>query len=139
MKARSPNMTPEMIAKTVRLLNSWTDELSWARLIAVLQTEIGFSYTKAGLSKHKEIKDAWGLAYARSKQKTSGKEGIKLGNDDEAFNYMQTRLDEAQIEIERLKAKQDWYKAKFKRWAYNAAQEGFTEEQLDRSYRNTGD
>ncbi|WP_105173097.1 hypothetical protein [Pseudoalteromonas sp. T1lg24] len=138
MKARSPNMTPEMIAKAVRLLNSWTDELSWTRFIAVLQTEIGFSYTKAGLSKHEEIKKAWDLAYVRSKQKTSGEGGIKLGNDDEAFNYMQTRLDEALIEIKRLKAKEDWYKAKFKRWAYNAAQEGFTEEQLDRSYRNTG-
>jgi hypothetical protein len=118
------------IEKAVRLLDAWSDKLTWDRFLAVLATEVGHLYTKPGLRKHGRLVNAWEMAQARLRDST--KRSGARGNGDAAIAHACNRIASLEAENARIEQENRDLLERFVRWSYNATIHGLAPEQLDR-------
>ena len=123
-------LTDSDIEKAVRLLDGWTDKLTWDRYIAVLETEIGHRYTKPGLRKHVRILNAWEMTRKRLAEGTRAV-GAR-SNGDAAIAHARQTIMSLRAENDRIKQENRDLLERFIRWSYNAASRGLKPEDLDR-------
>lgn len=130
MAISAPRLTDEDIDKAVRLLDGWTGKLTWDRYLAVLETEIGHKYSKVAMHKQPRIIAAWGLAQNRL-QESINSVGAKA-HGDAAIAELYRKVTSLKATNERLEQENRDLLERFRMWAYNAAQKGCTEADLNR-------
>ncbi|TGS85093.1 MAG: hypothetical protein E5V64_29245 [Mesorhizobium sp.] len=127
----SKRLSDQDIEKAVRLLDAWTGKLTWERYLAVLATELGQTYTKAGLRKQPRILNAWEMT--RKRLDDSVEAAGARSNGDAAIVHARETITRLRNENERLRQENQDLLERFLRWSYNAVTErGMTPEQLDR-------
>lgn len=130
MGKSAPRLTDESIDKAVRLLDAWTGKLTWDRYLAVLETEIDHRYSKVAMHKQPRIIEAWELAHKRLKEADS-LAGAR-GHGDAAIAELHRKMRELRATNERLEHENRDLLEQFSIWAFNAAQKGLTEAELNR-------
>lgn len=126
----APRLTDERIDIAVRLLDAWTGKLTWDRYLAVLETEIGHRYSKVAMHKQPRIIAAWESANRRLKDGASSVGARAHG--DAAIVQLNRKIAELKAANERLEQENRDLLERFRMWAFNAAQRGCTEADLNR-------
>ncbi len=126
----APRLTDESIGKAVLLLDGWTGKLTWARYLAVLETEIGHRYSKVAMHKHARIKAAWELTRKRLSD-SDGEADIK-SHGDAAVAQLRRKVSELRVAKARLEQENRDLLERFRLWSYNAVQKGCSESDLNR-------
>jgi hypothetical protein len=127
-------LTESDIAQAILFLNGWTGKLTWKRYSAILATQIGHVYTKAGLRKHTRILTAWGLAKNRLLESIETVGANSHGDAAIAHGYK--KIEMLKAENEQLKSENNDLLDMFQRWAYNASTAGLTLEILKRQIKS---
>lgn len=130
MGTSAPRLTDERIDKAVRLLDAWTGKLTWDRYLAVLETEIGHRYSKVAMHKQPRIIAAWEFAHRRL-QEAVNSVGAR-GHGDAAIAELHRKIKELKSTNERLEQENRDLLERFRMWAFNAAQKGCAEADLNR-------
>lgn len=126
----SPRLSQDDIETAVRLLEGWTDKLTWDRYLAVLATEIGHLYSKVAMHKQPRIIDAWEHAKTRIEQ--SIREVGAKSNGSAAVAAAIGQRNQYKERADRLQRENEVLLERFQRWSFNAYKKGMTEEELDR-------
>lgn len=126
----APRLTDERIDRAVRLLDAWTGKLTWDRYLAVLETEIGHRYSKVAMHKQPRIIAAWESANLRLKDAASSVGARTYG--DAAIAELHRKIEELKVANKRLEQENRDLLERFRMWAFNAAQRGCTEAELNR-------
>ncbi len=124
---RSKNLTDELIEKIVKILDGWSEKLTWMKLIDEIEFRTKNEYTRQTLAKHQRIKDAYNLT--KDRVSTTVKE---LPNMSSEVALLIQRVKRLEAENDRLNFENEVLLAQFARWAYNAYSKGVTKEMLDR-------
>jgi len=121
------HLTPELIEQIVEIINGWSGKLTWPLIVAAVERNLGWKYTRQTLAKNDDIKDAFLI----KKEQLSG-DGF------EPTYYTPREMKKALDQLDRLKAENRVLKRKVKaqaaqrmQWAYNAGIEGLTEDKLN--------
>jgi len=121
------HLTPELIEQIVEIINNWSGKFTWPLIVAAVERDLGWKYTRQTLAKNDDIKDA----FLVKKEQLSG-DGF------EPIYYTPREMKKALDQLGRLKAENKVLKDKLKaqsaqlmQWSYNAAIEGITEDKLD--------
>lgn len=130
----------------VRLLDGWANKLTWDRFLAVLETEIGYRYTKMAMQKYPRVKDAFIRAKHRQREqvetalrKAGSKRNGPIPHGDAALARAFERIEEQQQRIARLEQENTDLLEQFLRWQYNANAAGVTRERLDQPLPSRAD
>lgn len=124
---RAENLTDELIEKIVRILDGWSEKLTWNKLIDEIEFRTKNKYTRQALAKHQRIKDAYNLTKNRVSDVV--KELPNMSSEVVALIQKVKRLE---AENDRLNFENETLLAQFARWAYNAHSKGVTKEMLDK-------
>ncbi|NPT60051.1 hypothetical protein [Paraburkholderia elongata] len=127
-RSREKNLDDEVVASIVRVLDGWSDKLSWDGLIDAVEKREGLRYTRQALHRHERIR----LAFAVRKQALSGQRGEQPG--DAASPELQAalgRIARLEGENQRLEAENNNLLEQFARWAYNAQTRNLSKEFLN--------
>jgi hypothetical protein len=126
MARRGKNLTDEAIEQVVRLLDGWSDKLTWEALIDAIVTRLHCRYTRQALHKHERIK----AAYALRKEALGepGKERVPRGSGQ--MGEAAARIARLEAESQRLEAENQRLLEQFVVWAYNAHTRGLDKDFL---------
>ena len=125
--SRSENLTDELIEAIVKILDGWSDKLTWNKLIDEIEFRTKNRYTRQTLAKHQRIKDAYDLT--KKRVSTTSTEPSNMSAEVVALIQKVKRLE---AENDRLHFENEALLAQFARWAYNAHSKGVTKEMLDK-------
>ena len=124
--SRAPNLDEPRILEVVRLLDGWTEKLTWDGLIARITAQTKSTYTRQALDRHPRIK----LAFQAAKERLANqpvKEGLTKAEEQRRL----AAYDRLVSENARLNKENNALLEQFTRWAYNATLRGMTEDQLN--------
>lgn len=127
-KPRAPDLTEEIIALVVDLLDGWTTKLTWDALIARVAQETGHEYSRFTFADYPRIADAFTLR----KRALSGQTVPNRGTPKDA------QVAAALAQVERFRAKADRLEREnaalleqFITWATNAELSNISIEKLN--------
>lgn len=125
MNKRASNITPELSNRIIRLIESFSESISWNSVIEKIKKETGEHYTEQGLRKHKAIAEAFRIKKVKlaKQRELSGNKQYRIATAN--------KLLELEAENAILKEQNERLKEKFVIWAHNAASRNVTEEQLN--------
>lgn len=122
MVQRSKNLDDQLIRGIVEILDGWSDDLTWERLVEAIDRRIGQRYTRQTLHKHERIKQAFTLRKAA----LGCERGKARKVTDPVLQLTLDRLARIEAENERLKRENATLLEQFVRWTYNAGLKGLT-------------
>lgn len=124
---RGKNLTDDAIEQIVRILDGWTDRLTWDALIDVVAIRLHYRYTRQALHKHERVK----VAYALRKETLSGARKSEAPRGSGQLGEARVRIVRLEAENQRLEAENQRLLEQFVVWAYNAHTRG-----LDKKFLN---
>jgi len=127
---RAPNLSAENIETIVSLIDAWTGELTWERLIAAIASTFGATYTRHGLSHHAPVARAFRLKKNALRTSTVRKRDWSSTWSTELQTAL-ARIKKLEAETARLEAENGRLLAQFVVWLYNADARGLSEEHLN--------
>lgn len=123
-----------------RLLDAWSNKLSWERFLSQLSVELGYQYTRQAMRRHTRVTASYERAKNRLKESTerartdAGRsKRSTLGNGDSALAVAYDKIEVLKNTIDRLEHENRDLLVRFVTWQYNAALRGLSEAELDRS------
>ena len=119
---RSKNLNDKLIREIVEILDGWSDELTWDRLVEAVDRRLGQRYTRQTLHKHERIRQA----FAIKKSALGNEKGKERKSDDPVLQMTLDRLTRLEAENQRLKRENSTLLEQFVRWTYNAGVKGLT-------------
>ncbi|MFC4350903.1 hypothetical protein ACFOW6_05040 [Fodinicurvata halophila] len=131
-------ITDADVETAVRLLDAWSNKLTWDRFLAVFETEVGYRYTKMAMHKYPRVTDAFERAKHRIREQTelalrnagSNRKG-PIPHGDVALARAYEKVEEQKQRIARLEQENRDLLEQFLRWQYNANAAGVSRERLD--------
>lgn len=127
-KQRALNLDDAAVEQIVRILDGWTEKLTWDLLIAAIKKRLNREYTRQALDKHERIKTAFQLTKERLGAAPKVKSPDKLSPAE--VQVLSDRVQRLQAENERLKVENVRLLEQFVVWAYNAHLRGLSKEVL---------
>jgi len=124
---RSKNLSDDTIEQIVGILDGWSGQLTWEKLINEIDLRFKEHYTRQTLAKHTRIKTAFNL----TKERIPGLKTKELAGTAEFVVLMQ-QIERLEAQNARLKRENQDLLAQFARWAYNSYAKGVTKEELDK-------
>lgn len=119
---RSKNLDDQLIREIVEILDGWSENLTWDRLVEAVDRRLGQRYTRQALNKHERIKQAFTV---RKMALASGR-GVLKKVADPVLQMSLDRLARVEAENERFKRENTALLEQFVRWTYNAGLKGLT-------------
>ena len=118
------HLTDRKIEVIVEVLDGWSGKLTWDRLIETIQPRVG-EYTRQALNNHTRIKSAFD-----QRKKTLR---VARGFDEKPVELQKAlqRIYKLEAANQRISRENDQLLEQFVRWAYNAANKGMSEDQLN--------
>ena len=125
MIRRASNITEKIIEDILKVINSFSEKISWGVVLEKVANEVGERYTEQGLRKHQKIADAYSVKKVLlAKQR-------ELGGGRTAQTAIARRILALEAENSLLKEENRRLSEKFAVWAHNAAGNGLTEDVLN--------
>ncbi|AMK10773.1 hypothetical protein [Pseudodesulfovibrio indicus] len=121
------HLTPELVEQIVEILNDWCGKLTWPLVVAAVERDLGWKYTRQTLAKNDDIKDA----FLVKKEQLSVEGYAPAYYTPREMKKALDRLDRLEAENKILKQKVKAQAAQLMQWAYNAGIEGITEDRLN--------
>jgi hypothetical protein len=128
---RGKNLTDETISQIVRILDAWTDNLTWESLIDDIAIRLRSRYTRQALYKHERIK----LAFALKKESLHSSGAIirvtrARRNPEAHIEKIEAENMRLLAENRRLEVENERLLEQFVIWAYNAHTRGMDKDSL---------
>jgi hypothetical protein len=129
MTQRSKNLSDGDVLIILRMLDGWSEKLSWNMLIDAVEKRLSSRYTRQALNNYPEIKAAFarrknafrGQDVKRATSSNLSPEMVVLSQENERLRSENTRLIE----------ENDTLKKKFVLWSYNAYTQKLDEDFLN--------
>ena len=121
------HLTSELVDQIVEIIDNWSGKMTWPLIVAAVDRNIGWKYTRQTLAKNDSIKDA----YLIKKEQLSGEEYAPIYYTPREMKKALDRLERLEAENKILKRRVKAQAAQLMRWAYNAGIEGITEGKLN--------
>jgi len=121
------HLTPELVEQVVEIINDWSGKLTWPLIVAAVERNLGWKYTRQTLAKNDDIKDA----FLVKKEQLSGEGYAPAYYTPREMKKALDRLDRLEAENKILKRRVKAQAAQLMQWAYNAGIEGITEDKLN--------
>lgn len=144
MKKKRVSITKDIVDTACLLLDSWSNKLTWARFLAVLETEIGYRYTKMAFRSYPEVLSAFAAAKKRLRKavEDAKKDAGSIAEapaeyGDVALANAYSRIARLENTIARLKGENHNLLERFMRWQSNAMARGVNMDILDRPLPKT--
>ncbi|MGO4381434.1 hypothetical protein AB4Z19_24430 [Pseudoduganella sp. RAF19] len=126
-KRRSRNLDDEIIKQIVEIIDGWSGDLTWAKLIHAIELRHFSCYTRQALHNHERIREAFRL---RKEEAASSRVAPTTRNT--SLQIASERIARLETENRRLIEENRRLLEKFATWAYNAYSHGVNEEALSR-------
>jgi hypothetical protein len=125
MRRRARNLTTQDLATILGLLDGWSGELSWKKLLHAIEQRLGVHYTRQALHKHLRVQNA----FAARKRALTTESGPRPPT---TIQILRDRIARLMAANGRLQAENDRLLEQFARWAYNASTRNISEALLDK-------
>lgn len=126
MTRRGKNLTDDAIEQIARILDGWSDKLTWGALIEAIVIRLHCRYTRQALHKHVRIREA----YAMRKAALGEHKGGSFHSGSGALADALTRVARLEAENQRLEEENRRLLEQFVTWAYNAHTRGLDKDFL---------
>ncbi len=127
VQLRAKNLDDAMIKEIVKILDGWSEKLTWDLLIEAIDFRTHNKYTRQALHKHVRIRNAFEL---RKAGLAEGDATIRKVHSPELQKALE-RIARIEAENKRLESENNQLLEQFARWAYNAHVRG-----LDNTFLN---
>lgn len=127
---RAKNLTGNVIAEIVHILDGWTTKLTWDLFIVKIEQRLRVRYTRQALFKHERISSAFVM---RKKALSKGGGTLPRTSGNTEHEKTLERLGQLKSENERLEAENNSLLEQFARWAYNASMRGLSQDFLNQA------
>lgn len=121
------HLNDDKIDVIVRVIDGWTENLSWPALVEAIAIRLGESPSRQALSRHPRILKAFQL---KKKLLQHGRPELKLGRAE--VEKLHEQIGRLKSENLRLTAENNELLDQFRRWAYNASISGLSKADLNR-------
>lgn len=131
--ARGKNLSDDDILWIVRMLDGWSEKLTWSELVDAVEKRTKIHYCRQALSRHARIQSAFEVrkkALKNERPKHTSKLPEELTSLEVA--KLVERLARASAENDRLRFENDQLLEQFVVWAYNAHTKNLSKELLNR-------
>lgn len=120
------HLNDRKIEVIVEVIDGWSGKLTWGRLLEAIEPCVG-KYTRQALNNHTRIKTAF------DQRKKSLRGSVAKSFEDKPVELQKAlqRIEKLEAENQRLGRENDQLLEQFVRWAYNAANNGLSEDQLN--------
>ncbi|MFF7394880.1 hypothetical protein ACFZAI_00360 [Achromobacter sp. NPDC008082] len=127
-KVRAPDLTPELIAQVLEMLDTWKGKLTWDLLLTAFETSCGHRYSRFTFAEYDEI----AIAFSVRKEALRGNFSHSRGTPrDERIRAALAQAERATAKAKRLQVENDLLIEQFVTWAINAERRGVTLDMLN--------
>ncbi len=128
-KKRAPDLTEELIAIVVDILDGWTGKLTWNALIDKVKERTGITYSRFTFAEYPRIAGAFALR----KEALRGrfKAGPRVPKDERVRAALE-QVERYRRKVERLESENQLLLEQFVTWAVNAQYKGVTMAMLNK-------
>jgi hypothetical protein len=127
-KKRAPDLTNELIAIVLEMLDTWKGKLTWELLLGAVETATGYRYSRFTFAEYPEIANAFSL----KKDALRGTLPRPRGEPrDERICAALAQADRCKAKAARLEAENQLLSEQFVTWALNAERRGVTMDMLN--------
>ena len=134
-KASKPKLTAEDTDAITGILEGWQGKLTWAALIGRVEAILGRRYTRQGLERHAQVKQAFQSRKTRLRaaKDTLPSQRSRHVNEDVTPELAAERRRRLALEerVARLERTISAYDERFVLWLYNARLKGLTQDRLN--------
>lgn len=123
---RGKNLTDDAIEEIVRILDGWSEKLTWQALIEAIVLRRHCRYTRQALHNHVRIRQAYALRRAALSERT----GVRRRRGSGALADAQAHIARLDAENQRLEQENRRLLEQFVVWAYNAHTRGLDKDFL---------
>lgn len=120
-KPRAPDLTPEVVAEIVDLIDGWAGKLTWEILIGKIAEVTGIEYSRFTLLERGSISTAFSLRKESLRGTTSSADRVPR---DARVRAALEQVDRYRNKVERLEKQNQMLLEQFVVWATNAEMKG---------------
>lgn len=117
---RGKNLSDDAIEQIVKILDGWSEKLTWEALIEAVVIKLHYRYTRQALHKHARIREAYAVRKAALGEQKSPRGPHGSGALADAL----ARVARLEAENRRLEEENRGLLEQFVVWAYNAHMRG---------------